>query len=496
MKQIIIYFIGLLLLASCQYERLQGSSKDFIPYKNKKGKWGYLDSISKKNIIPCKFDKAYPFLNNSAIIGVRNENYELRYGVIDTLGNLVLPIEHDIISFPINGYYITYKKDKGKGVFSLKGEQIVPCTYSRIEMVEDTFSIVEKENKFGCYNLIDKKEILPCQYDKITIFTNQILSVEYGNKVAYFDKTGKALTPFKYDFAGDFSDGLAAVSVNGKYGYIDTTGNEKIPIHFDYVHDFNDGMAVVEWKNKKEIGIINADGKIVYYGKYGWIGLPHASSGLMPFCTTHKSGWGFINEQGKLVIPFMYDYLPEFGFNGDYALVEDWTNEENKYAIINKHNELIYPFTTDYRYSIVSDSLIVVFNTKTSKSKLVNARKKEIIPYKYTNIETYNDHFFKVRQDSLYGLIDREGIEVLHPEYMEIGQFQNGMALVRKSEYLIGFVNELGSLAISCKYDYYNNKNTFFKSGFAYIKEDYPYREGYIDKQGNEYWIEGGEDEQ
>ncbi|MCL1937629.1 MAG: WG repeat-containing protein [Candidatus Azobacteroides sp.] len=124
------------------------------------------------------------------------------------------------------------------------------------------------------------------------------------------------------------------------------------------------------------------------------------------------------------------------------------------------------------------------------------------MPYKYTNIETYNDSFFKVRQDSLYGLADRQGREVLPPEYMEIGEFHEGLAPIWDKYNLLGFINEAGHVVIDCKYNTSDASNGcqcarnmfsyaspgIFKSGYTLIRSNRSW--GYLDKKGNIYWIE------
>ena len=509
------YISGFFILLSCQQETRQGTGIDLIPFKNKKEKWGYMDSISKTTIIPCVYDKAYPFLFNTAIVGMKNEYAQLEYGVIDTLGNFILPKKYGCISFPVTGYFLTYQKEEGNAVFDLQGKEIIsPNHYSFIEIVKDTFALTysNKNNFSGCYNLILRKEIIPCQYEKVTVLNNQLLTVLSEAKYAYFNKEGKQLTPFKYNYGNDFSDGLAHVYTDTESWFIDTTGKEVIPLKlYDACLPFNDSMAVVSWNHNNKVSIINTKGKIIYTGVHKWVNnCSRSSSGLVSLCNP-KLGWGCVNKEGKVVIPFMYDF-PRFGFDGDYALIGDMSKvyvgdeifwENYKEGLIDKQNRLIFSFTKDSLFSTVSDSLICVYDKKLKKSKLVNSRKEEIIPYKYTNIETYNDSFFMVRQDSLYGLVDRQGREVLPPEYIEIGEFHEGLAPVRDTNYLMGFIDVAGHIVIDCKYYASDASNGYpcaynlysyqspgiFKSGYTLIGSNRSW--GYLDKKGNTYWIEG-----
>ena len=98
---------------------------------------------------------------------------------------------------------------------------------------------------------------------------NEKIPFLYG----FVNRQGKVIVPLKYYVARDFSEGLAAVcKIVGKSdqilcGYINASGKEVIPLKFqDLPGDFEQGIAPVKQKGR----------------------------------------WGFIDKNGKVVIPFQY----------------------------------------------------------------------------------------------------------------------------------------------------------------------------------------------
>ena len=79
----------------------------------------------------------------------------------------------------------------------------------------------------------------------------------------------------------------------------------------------------------------------------------------------------------------------------------------------------------------------------------------------------------------LYGVIDKEGNEVVPCTDMEIYNFKEGRAIVKKNK-KFGFINKQGKIIIPCKYDEVFN----FSEGLAVVVKNDLY--GYIDSVGKE----------
>ena len=139
------------------------------------GKQGFLD-LSGREIIPCTYDEVGLFKLGRTLARIGD-----RYGIIDTLGNIILPIEY------------SNKTTKG--------------------------------NKYA-------------YYDSLAL-------VERDGLLGYVDLDGNIAIPLNFKEAYHFSQGLAPVLFNGAWGYINTKGDIYLPFIFDIASPFHWGRAEV-----------------------------------------------------------------------------------------------------------------------------------------------------------------------------------------------------------------------------------------------------------
>ncbi|MEM7101906.1 MAG: WG repeat-containing protein [Bacteroidota bacterium] len=134
------------------------------------------------------------------------------------------------------------------------------------------------------------------------------------------------------------SEGLVAVHDKqlGKFGFIDLSGQVVVPFDYDLAFNFSEGKAVVfvcpedEDNDYREINelsdackkqVINKSGQVVlnvsktYF--HAWGTNPHGTpiayhEGLLRVMHFKTGKMGFIDSNGKLVIPCEYDYVDNF----------------------------------------------------------------------------------------------------------------------------------------------------------------------------------------
>lgn len=109
------------------------------------------------------------------------------------------------------------------------------------------------------------------------------------------------------------------------------------------------------------------------------------------FFTVHYGKWGYINEQGKIVIEPKYDYLVPFGWIGtdqeDYAIA----------AIVDRNNQL--------------------------KCGLIDTKGNEVLPFIYPQLHNMwigDDALAFSRDDEKYGLMDFAGNIIIEPAFVDI----------------------------------------------------------------------------
>jgi WG containing repeat len=132
----------------------------------------------------------------------------------------------------------------------------------------------------------------------------------------YINQAGNVVIEPKFiPFVGDFSEGLAPVPVKDKWGFIDLNGQIRIPPKYDY--DIFGKSPNNVHSNKPEI-------KSIFFS---------FSEGLSGVLLNDK--WGFIDRNGKLVIPYQFDEIQNF--SGGVAMVK----VGNLFGVINREGKWI-----------------------------------------------------------------------------------------------------------------------------------------------------------
>ena len=112
-----------------------------------------------------------------------------------------------------------------------------------------------------------------------------------------------------------------------KWGFVNDQNKIMIPFEYDFVNPFENGLAYAK-NNGKEFFITNRNLKLA--GDYDEAGI--FTFGLAPVSKNKK--WGFIDENGKLVIPMLYDSVEYFTQNGLSAV-----KRNGKSGFIDRHGK-------------------------------------------------------------------------------------------------------------------------------------------------------------
>lgn len=372
--------------------------------------------------------------------------------------------------------------------------------------------VLSEEYKYGFINEKGDTIIAPI-YSYAYEFSENLAAVRLYNDEdenygswGFIDTTGKLIIPCKYSDANSFSEGLAGVRLNKIWGFINAKGEEVIPFMFDVVKEFENGFAIVGSYRRTEpvmedelqwsFNIINTKGEKISAKDYRYINKFH--DGLAAVSLNNK--WGFINTQGKLVIPLIFDDVSDFK-NGKATIQQQVRKKINNkyeivtnYNIINKKAEKIFPKNYEY-IEIISNDLALAIQNK--KWGIINTKGKEITSFIYSSIKQLNDSIMLVSVggrferkpiggyrkrltlvDGKWGLISNRGKEIIQAKYDEIRSYSEDLAAVMLNKKW-GFINTKGKEVVALQFDSVEN----FKDGKAIVKKkDTSY---YINLQGN-----------
>lgn len=164
--------------------------------------------------------------------------------------------------------------------------------------------------------------------------------------------------------------------------------------------------------------------------------------------------WGYVNNDGAWVIAPQY-YSADIFLDGLGRV----TNADSFYGMIDASNELIIPFTHLY-LGAESDGLIHAQDLTTGLFGYYSHSGKLVVPFKYEKANAMSSGLGAVRENNLWGFIDKTGKMVITPQF-------DGTKNSYSDDWLSDFDLDFG-------YNFYGNYATVKRNGNT----------GLIDKSG------------
>lgn len=223
----------------------------------------------------------------------------------------------------------------------------------------------------------------------------------FDGKVGFVDAGGQIKIPPTFDDALPFSEGFAAVQVNNKWGFIDTQGHLVIRPQFAGAYYFSEGVATV--LSEQGFLIVDRSGSPL---SSGYDMVEQIAEGRVP--VLHGDKWGFLDLQGKTVIPVMYESMRHF--SGGLAPVQ----RGDKWGYIDRNGKEVIPFQFDEAAQFANG----LAPARTGEeSGFINGSGKFVFHLKFS----YSDGFLESdvarywTEDGLFGYVNSSGKVIWGP---------------------------------------------------------------------------------
>ena len=343
--------------------------------------WGFADTNGTLRI-PASYDKVQPFREGLAIV-----TCDTLHGLIDKTGREIVPIRFSEIH-PSSCGILTLRTPAGYILLGINGKRLTQAIYTRIYPVA-------------------------CSQGRIPVVLE--------GKAAFLDLQGHNITGFEFEEVFPFHHGLAPVKRNGKWGMIGLDGKDRVDFHFEALYPMVSGNAVGMEKDKTGLerwGVIDSTGKTIVPFQFGRItgsfqgthlaaaardpmslfkeGIPDSMNTWFIFDRngnitgeTHAHPWddfseglvvadregkyGFIDETGKTIVPFQYDWA--CAFRNGLA----WVGKEGKYGFIDHSGKQVIPlkYIPVYDYVYMEEDGALVADAETKARFYIDRRGKE-----------------------------------------------------------------------------------------------------------------------
>lgn len=228
-----------------------------------------------------------------------------------------------------------------------------------------------------------------------------------GDRYGYINKDGEVIIPFKFTRAYDFNEfGLAIIKENNKFGLIDIKGNYNVNPQFDNINPYKEGRAIY----------------------------------------TEKSKMGVLDEKGNKLRDVVYDYIGNY--NDGYAVVAKMNGKSSKYGYIDLDGKEI----TEVKYMHANDfnDGFGLIKIKDREFALIDTQGNISNTYNFEYVGSYGEDLmvFSILLGGPYGYINRDGEIVISPIYCDAKGFNDGVAVVSRSNNNIicthGVIDKLG----------------------------------------------------
>jgi len=436
-------------------------------------KYGFYN-VSGKEVVPLKYDYAYPFREGFARIEV-GDTFE-EYAFIDKSGVIINPENCRALNDFSEGLGAVAVDDKC-GYMNSAGTIVIPLLYSSAEPFQNGFAVVSKEieseRRFG---LIDKngKEVIPCDFSDIVQRADGFILVVTGSeggddyfgfseaeddtKYGLYNASGQQITPVIYDDISMFDGEYAIVTKGFEKKLINKTGKEiSGPIKDAIVVN---GLAVVQTMEQK-MSILNNQGAVICTHDF-ILSYPDSSfiandgGILVGENSIHGGKCGLLSTSGMPLTPVQYDYI---GISKEgYHLV----SRDKKYGFLNRNGKEIvkldYAIAGDFDngLALVNDSAYFDENSGWLGGHwgYVNQNGNVVIPLIYDLAGPFSDGLALVEKNNEKFYIDKTGKEVLKLSFDDASGFSHGIAIVLKDD-KFGAIDTSGNLVIPLNYDGY-----------------------------------------
>ena len=415
------------------------------------------------------------------------------YEYQDTLGNIIIPQgKYSRLEPPDELGYIKARRkyssseniENNVGFIDIHENILIPFLFSGLASFNRNLAWAERNNMIVYINrkgdvVIDSLSNTYYQFENADIaLVNRITgtykipfvdttTIHFITKTILVDTLGNEIIginhPYQSIKASFANSKFLRVGKNDKYAFFDLNAKELTPFIFDKIYPVNICTyqpktyycEVLRWFYKG-VSLVEKDGQfallnekmeyVIPWQKYQWIS-PMNISGIMIVKKNNK--YGLINHELMLVQPIEFDTISNYpARDHEQSFPSFWAKKDDKYLIIDSLGHWVDKIEYDELTVLKANFYLV---NKNGKRWRVDRNGIPII--EDFEVIRDDDHGYVAIKDSLFGLINIEGDEILPFEYEDIVSEHLGNIFVKKNGKW-GMVNAMNQQLIPCNYDY------------------------------------------
>lgn len=415
--------------------------------------------------------------NNSRFVKVLTLQNGNKYGLADSDGTLIYPVDNDVVYNKENLNYYTVKKGNLYGIYFINGKKKTEIEFGNVYADGFGYIMAARNQKSGVFDLLGN-QIVAFDYDPESIMQYHMgFRVAKNKKRGIVGKKGEILVPVKYDdvdplYETGLND-LVKVKSDGKFGIVNLEGKTIIPVGFELIDGENGLLRVLT--ADKLIGLYDKTGKLVIPADYERISNSNMKNSniivlekkdktynflnkktMKVVLTENVSGYGYIPDQnglldpsdsystplsfvksktgkigllneitGLLDVPMTYDEITQCFDTGKHVYFK--VKNGKKHGLIDEKNEPVIPLEYEaINIDMISLDEYSVIVAKGRKFGTVNLENKIQIPLQYDDLQriSYNG-LYKAKAGAGYQVINSKNEIISKGPFDEVANFEN-----------------------------------------------------------------------
>lgn len=345
-----------------------------------------------------------------------------RAGLMDTLGNVIVPAAYDRISFADNTELLFASKGTKTEVFDLDGKALKTLDFVVGQSQFYFQHLIYKNGKTGVIDSLGTIVIQPIYNDiKPAGFGNYLVCL--NDQWGLVDQQGQEILPVAYEGLKYRTKNLTIVKKGRHYGVVDTEKSELIvPIAYDRIK-LRGVPLILAYRADKAVAY-RLDGTRLLdmeYDDMRWLGFNYIGVEL-------DGKRGVINSLGEIVLPIKYDNVlwADTDLRGLFKVVLD--GEE-----------------------VVTDSTGTIFpEPELEKRRKIAGQLREVALEEWKAEEP---ELTTERVGETYALFDQEGQMVIPPVYEGYPMYTSTGHLIVEKRGFTGMVDQSGKAILPFIFD-------------------------------------------
>lgn len=402
------------------------------------------------------------------------------FGVLDTLGNIAIPMEYYAIDYAYGDYlvhryihsqYITtitpitkgfgqvqYNYDnKPYAIYDSTFELTLPGSEFPLQRIErNCYARLENH----CVSFIDRFGMSlsnkTYEYIQLPRFSDLIIYAERKNDtMAYglLSRQLKELTPALFSSITSFKNGFMVQDHQQRNGFLNLHGKQILPFELESVtidyrrDDMISFTRYMEMPNGKMLcsGLIDTTGKLILPPEYWRINEFYKDIALV----MKDNKYGIIDRSGTLVCPIIYDGIGNFHRN----FIDVY--KDRKRGLIDVSGKVI--LEPNYSYIDWIDSLIH-FGNDSEEYFIYDLRSGKTFQHSFGRLIPQKNGLSFFKKGEKYGLVNTQGKQMIPAQFDKVRAYINDRALIEVNAKL-GLIDQYGKIVKEIKYSSFSYDN-------------------------------------